>query len=81
MKRENYKLICLNEDECGYTEYISTLPEDYLCEVCGSIAALYEANSQPIHKMPSHHFETQSVRKLSLLRDLLLTQNIEEQND
>ena len=80
MKREKFKLVCLNEDECGYVEYVSTTPEDYICTNCGNIAAFYEANSIPIHKKAEHVFELDSIKKLSLLRDLLLTPNVDKQN-
>jgi len=81
MKREKFKLVCLNEDECGYVDYIPLPPEDYICANCGNIAGFYEANSTPIHKKPEHVFEIDSIKKLSLLRDLLLTPNMSENND
>lgn len=72
MKKQKFKLVCLNQDECSYVEYIDDFPEEYSCTICGSLAALYEADFIPIHEMPEHVFEIKCIEKLSHLNNILL---------
>lgn len=64
MQRKKYKLVCLNQDECGYTEYLQSLTDDSFCSICGSPALPYTANTQPLHFLDEEELQKQSIRIL-----------------
>jgi hypothetical protein len=44
-----YKLVCYDSDNCGFVEYLEDIPDDFICENCAGISALYNIHSTPIH--------------------------------
>lgn len=65
MQRKKYKLVCLNQDECGYTEYFDFLIKDSFCTVCGSPALPYTTNTRPLHFLSEEELQKQSIQILA----------------
>ena len=71
------KLICLNVDECGFSEEIEQTDivdvNDFRCKLCLAIALPYTDNYKPIIMETEENFEAKSSQLLASLYNVLNT--------
>ena len=76
------RLICLNQDECGYIEELSDLSEQELvdfikeptnqtCNLCCSTALLYSLDHKPLIMFNSDQFSEISENMIAFIHNLI----------
>ena len=82
------KLICLNQDECGYVEQLGTMSEkeiiefstkeNLICDMCASLALLYTDKHKPIFYGNEQEFDNKVDLLIALMHNFIKINEGEE---